>query len=134
MKLLVDTNLFLEVILRQERMEEARAVLSAYDRHELLVSDFTVHSIGVLLFREGMHDAFERFISDTLLEAGMFTVSLSPKDMEAVSGVARRFKLDFDDAYQYVVAQKHDLTIVSFDRDFDRTELGRKTPGKILET
>jgi len=41
------------------------------------------------------------------------------------------FKLDFDDAYQYIAAEKYDLTIVSFDSDFDRTTRGRKTPSEI---
>jgi hypothetical protein len=36
--------------------------------------------------------------------------------------VAKKFALDFDDAYQYVVAEKYDLQLVSFDADFDRTE------------
>lgn len=43
------------------------------------------------------------------------------------------YGLDFDDAYQYAVAEKHNLTLVSFDKDFDRTERGRKTPAEILE-
>jgi predicted nucleic acid-binding protein len=42
--------------------------------------------------------------------------------------------LDFDDAYQYVAADKHNLVIVSFDGDFDRTERGRKTPQAVLQT
>jgi len=36
--------------------------------------------------------------------------------------------LDFDDSYQYAVAQKYSLEIISFDADFDRTEKGRKIP------
>lgn len=39
-----------------------------------------------------------------------------------------------DDAYQYVTADKHNLVIVSFDADFDRTERGRKTPQAVLQT
>ncbi|MBN2466385.1 PIN domain-containing protein [candidate division WOR-3 bacterium] len=46
--------------------------------------------------------------------------------------VRKRFKLDIDDAYQYVAAKRHDLTLVSFDADFDRTDRGRKTPADIL--
>jgi predicted nucleic acid-binding protein len=42
-----------------------------------------------------------------------------------------RFNLDFDDAYQYVVAEKYNLTIISFDSDFDRTELKRKIREKL---
>jgi len=29
-------------------------------------------------------------------------------------------------------AEKHDLIIVSFDKDFDRTTRGRKTPAEII--
>nr|HID14904.1 PIN domain-containing protein [Anaerolineae bacterium] len=42
------------------------------------------------------------------------------------------FRLDFDDAYQYVAAEEYGLTLVSFDTDFDRTERGRKTPAQVL--
>jgi predicted nucleic acid-binding protein len=45
-----------------------------------------------------------------------------------------QFRLDFDDAYQYVGAEKYGLTLVSFDTDFDRTKLGRKTPDEVLRT
>ena len=45
----------------------------------------------------------------------------------------KQFKLNFDDAYQYVTAEKYGLTLVSFDTDFDHTEQGRKTPGEILK-
>ncbi len=45
----------------------------------------------------------------------------------------RRFNLDFDDAYQYVAAKRNDLLLVSLDADFDRTDLGRKTPADLLD-
>ena len=40
--------------------------------------------------------------------------------------------LDFDDAVQYVAAERDDLTLVSLDADFDRTPRGRKTPAQAL--
>jgi predicted nucleic acid-binding protein len=46
--------------------------------------------------------------------------------------VGRKFGLDFDDAYQYLAAVKYDLTLVSFDSDFDRTERGRRTPADVI--
>jgi len=133
MKLLLDTNVFLEVILRQERAEEAGAVLAAYDRHELFITIFSLHSVGVPLFREGKHDAFQQFLADMILDVGTAVIALSPEEMQGMASAARKFKLDFDDAYQYVAAEKYGLTIVSFDGDFDRTELGRKTPAEVLK-
>ncbi|MDQ2921379.1 MAG: hypothetical protein M3R52_07195 [Acidobacteriota bacterium] len=44
------------------------------------------------------------------------------------------FKLDFDDAYQYVAAERHDLIIVSFDRDFEKLPARKLTPQEVLET
>lgn len=44
----------------------------------------------------------------------------------------KSFTLDFDDAYQYLVSEKHDLEIISFDSDFDRTPKKRKTPAQVL--
>jgi len=46
--------------------------------------------------------------------------------------IKQKFNLDFDDVYQYVVAEKFDLTIVSFDSDFDKTYLGRKTLNDLI--
>lgn len=34
----------------------------------------------------------------------------------------KRQNLDYDDAYQYAVAEKHNPIVVSLDRHFDRTE------------
>ena len=44
---------------------------------------------------------------------------LGPEDMISVVLASRRFKLDYDDAYQYALAEKYNLIIVSFDSDFD---------------
>ncbi len=43
-----------------------------------------------------------------------------------------QFGLDFDDAYQYTVAEREDISIVSFDKHFDRTDRGRITPEQLL--
>jgi len=53
--------------------------------------------------------------------------------MEGLIETAQRFGLDFDNVYQYAVAECYGLTIVSFDADFDRTERGRKMPKDLLE-
>lgn len=130
MRLLIDTNVFLEVILAQEKAEEARDLLSKIEEHEFFISDYSLHSIGLLLFRRKQHDVFQQFLTDMISNAGVEMIALLAKDMEAVINAARKFNLDFDDAYQYVAAEQYGLTIVSFDSDFDRTEKGCKTPDK----
>jgi hypothetical protein len=46
--------------------------------------------------------------------------------------IAKKFRVDFDDAYQYSVARKYQITLVSFDKDFDRTDITRRTPAEII--
>ena len=59
-------------------------------------------------------------------------VSLTAKELDRVIDASTAFNLDFDDAYQYTIAAKYNLTIVSFDADFDRTDRGRKQPAALL--
>ena len=130
---MLDTNIFLEVILGQERADEARTLLSKVEEHEFFVSDYSLHSVGLLLFRRGKHEIFRRFLKDMILDPGVVVITLSAQEMERLIDVAQRFNLDFDDAYQYAVAERYDLTLVSLDSDFDRTERGRKVPKDLLE-
>jgi len=131
MRLLIDTNVFLEIILQQDKAEQAKTLLERTENHEFFISDYSLHSIGVLLFRRRQHDIFQEFLDDMTLNAGMTVISVFADGMRTIIEVAQKFNLDFDDAYQYVAAEKNDLNIVSFDSDFDRTERGRKTPAEI---
>jgi len=131
MKFLIDTNIFLEVLLGQSRATDAKDLLSKTVEHEFFMSDYSLHSIGLLLFRRKQHDVFRRFLADIFAIAGIRMISLLPRYMEEVTQTALKFGLDFDDAYQYAVADHYGLTIVSFDSDFDKTEKRRKTPDDI---
>jgi len=128
MRLLVDTNIFLEVILEQEKTKEAQVLLASTKEHDFFITDFSLHSVGLLLFRQGQHDAFRSFLTDMLLNAGINMAAVLAENMEVVVQASQQFNLDFDDAYQYAVAEQYDLTIISFDADFDRMERGHKTP------
>ena len=128
MRILVDTNVFLEILLDQAKADEARALLLQTDRHEFLISDYALHSIGVLLFRRNQLGTFASFVEDVIVSGCAALVSLAPGDMTAVMAAADRFRLDFDDAYQYAASRKLGLRLVSYDADFDRTPDGRLLP------
>ncbi|MFX0199440.1 MAG: PIN domain-containing protein [Candidatus Hodarchaeota archaeon] len=76
---------------------------------------------------------FEDFISDTIEDSGVGRIRLDTDDLKKVLSYIKRFKLDFDDAYQYAATEKYNLIIISFDNDFDRTERGRKIPEEIQQ-
>jgi len=42
-------------------------------------------------------------------------MALQPEDMEMIVHAACKFGLDFDDAYQYGICEKYNLTLVSLD-------------------
>ncbi len=129
---LLDTNIWLERMLAQERSEEVRAFLDRVPSDRLSTTDFSFHSIGVIPHRLDRREGFLRFVRDVFIEGGVAVVSLDVSEMEHLMDVSKRFGLDFDDAYQYVAAEIYDLVLVSFDGDFDRTERGRVTPGEVV--
>jgi uncharacterized protein len=130
-KYLVDTNIWLEVFLGQERADEARGFLEGTDADLLAISEFSLYSLGIILTRLKKNEVFLDFLSD-LLEGQTTVVRLEPLDLKPVVAFCQQFQLDFDDGYQYEVAEKYDLTIVSFDKGFERTTRGRRTPGEVI--
>jgi len=131
MRLFIDTNIFLEIILAQEKAKDAQELLSKIEEHYFFTSDFSLHSIGIFFFYRKQQEIFQQFLKDMIIDAGVSIISLPVSDMDRVVTTSKEFNLDFDDSYQYVVAEKYDLILVSFDSDFDRTSKGRKTPSEI---
>ncbi|MGI9108271.1 MAG: PIN domain-containing protein [Pyrinomonadaceae bacterium] len=71
-------------------------------------------------------------MEDVFVTGAITLVSVPPEETQRLIDAMSKFNLDFDDAYQYVAAEKQGLVIVSFDGDFNRTARGKKTPGEIL--
>ena len=129
---LVDTNVWLELLLEQQRADEVRRFLQSTEAHLLSMTEFSLYSIGIILTRLKKDDVFMDFLSDTMEDSGVGALRLDPTDLKQLLALRQQFQLDFDDAYQYAVAEKYNLVIVSFDSDFDRTTRGRKTPAEVL--
>jgi len=121
---LIDSNIWLELLLEQEKAEEVRQFLETVETDEISMTEFTLYSIGLItIFRE--------FISDILEESCVERICLSASDFKKLLSVRQKFGLDFDDAYQYVAAKSNGLILVSFDTDFDRTDINRKMPREL---
>jgi len=129
---LVDTNIWLERLLAQEQAEQVGRFLEKVPPRELLITDFTLHSVGIVLTRLRHGEAFIRFVQDVLVDGAVGLASLGPEDMQKLLGVMQEYALDLDDAYQYVAAGTKGAVIVSLDGDLDRTPQGRKTPQLVL--
>ena len=110
---LVDTNVWLERLLDQAGAGEVARFLERIPAEQLAISDFSFHSIGLILTRLGQTDALLRFVQDAFGEGPVSLLHLEAGDTVDLVDAMRHFKLDFDDAYQYAAAEKYGLTIVT---------------------
>ncbi len=116
---LIDTNIFLEVLLGQEKVQECKDFL-VNNLGCLEISDFTLHSIGFILGRYNKIEEFQMFINEVVNST--LILSLPLEEYPNLVQYINMFKLDFDDAYQYSLARLYGLKIVSMDKDFLRVK------------
>jgi len=130
---LLDTNIFLEVLLEQEKANEVKAFFQNTNLHDINLSDLALHSIGIILYRFKKFELFEMFVNDVILN-GAKIASLNPRELLEMNHSMVNFNLDFDDAYQYQIAKGSGFQIISFDKDFDKTDLKRKEPLEVINS
>jgi predicted nucleic acid-binding protein len=130
---LVDTNVWLERLLDQEKSEITSDFFNLIPTDELFVSDFSIHSIGVILSRLKKYEVFETFIDDLFVNGQLEQLTLDPIDLLDVMNNIQKYKLDFDDSYQFAIAQKFDLILITFDKDFNVRGIKKNTPDQIIE-
>ena len=117
MTYLVDTNILIEILFEQKEGSKCEQFLNNHIDH-LFLSDFSLHSIGVILFRNQREELFEEFCNDVLPEISILSL---PKGVYSeITSLVEKLNLDFDDAYQVLVAKEFDLKIVTLDKDFKR--------------
>jgi predicted nucleic acid-binding protein len=119
MNSLVDTNVFLEILLGQSASQRCKDFLGN-DPGANWISDFSLHSIGVLLFRKNRAELFRQFTADTLPQLTILT--LTSTGYTEVIAARDKFGFDFDDAYQFCIAKEAGLGIATQDKDFERVK------------
>jgi len=130
---LIDTNIWLERLLDQDKSKDVGNLLGRVPSEQLFITDFTFHSICLILCKLQKRDALKQFVRDAFVDGSVSLIHLAPRHIDGVISVMRKYSLDFDDAYQYSAAEQYGLTIISFDSDFDRTDNGRKTPEQAIK-
>lgn len=129
---LLDTNIWLERLLNQSKAQDVKLFLDRVADSELALSDFSLHSICVILGRSRKLALLDQFLNDLFVQGRVSLLSLPGADLPRVSAAMRTQRLDFDDAYQYALAKRDQLTFLSLDADFDATDLPRQTPAQAL--
>ena len=133
-KIVIDANIFLEFLLKQERTAESVALMKRVEdgKFEAYITSFSLHSIEVILDRRKDSVLLEEFLDNVIQTQGLQIYQTEPIEEKDISALTRTLQLDFDDTLQYFVAKKLGAQLVSFDHDFDSTDLQRIEPRALL--
>ncbi|AFA39861.1 putative nucleic acid-binding protein, contains PIN domain [Pyrobaculum oguniense TE7] len=124
---LIDANVFLELLYRRQRWAESYRFLEKVKSGEVrgYVLQFAVHGVSAILAKP---ELVEIFLSEIATWRGLEIVKSDLGDEIEAARAATRVGLDFDDGLHYNYAKKLGVPIVSFDRDFDKTDVKRLEP------
>src|SRR3972149_9141095 len=111
---LVDTNVWLERLLDQERAEDIRRFLDETPSERLFITDFAFHPIGVVMSKLNRMEALLRFVQDAFMDGAVALVHLKPEETQRIASVIKHFNLDFDDGYPYLGGGENDLSTIIF--------------------
>ena len=132
---LIDTNIFLEVLLGQDKQDECILFLKLVEQDSIkaAATTFTVHSIEVIMNNYHKTDELRIFLESITELKGLkiYNTTIS-EEINAIEEMEAG--LDFDDALQVSAARTLNVDIVSYDRHFDKVkDLNRKTPKEVLQ-
>jgi predicted nucleic acid-binding protein len=131
---LVDTNIFLEILLARPRKEECKKLLSQLrdGKKTGLVTDFTVHSIIVTMDSLNKLAELRTFLSSLTAYKGLHVHNTNIIDEIKAIQIAIQNQLDMDDAVQYTIALNTNAeAIISFDKHFNNLKTPRKEPHQM---
>lgn len=92
---LIDTNIFLEIILNQSKNEDCKNFLINNQRN-LFISDFSLHSIGVILFRQKMNNYFNLFLQG--ITNIIDVISMPLNQLSSITDASKKYNLRTPDS------------------------------------
>lgn len=117
---LIDTNIFLELLLDQKKKRQAKAILEQIENGEInaIMSGYSLHSIEFILSVKRKNDILKEFLKslNDFPNISIYHTTLE-EDLEILN-IVEQTGLDFDDANQYYIAKKFEAGIITFDNDF----------------
>ncbi len=119
---LVDTNIFLELFLDQEKKDKAGEIFKKIENKEIkaVLSGFALHTIEYVLSLKNRTDILRDFLFSISSFENLSVYFTSVEEDLEIINISEKLKLDFDDANQYFVAKKFGAGIITFDKDFKK--------------
>lgn len=134
--MLIDSNIILEIIFKQERWRESLDLIKAIKENlineNIYITRFSLSAIEAACKKENQD--FLRELLLLIYEGKILIPKLDISDDLMINSVREDLGLDFDDAMQFVATQKAGTYIVTFDKDFKNKPIQIKTPKEILKT
>jgi len=133
---LIDTNIFLEILLAQEKKDECIALFKEIENDNIsaAVTKFSIHSIEVIMGNYRLTDELRIFLESLseLKSLHIYTTNISD-EINAIDEM--ELGLDFDDALQVSTARELNAEIISFDKHFNNLEgIQRLNPSDVVYT
>jgi len=130
---LLDTNVWLELLLDQTQAEIVKELLNFVPSENLYISDFSLHSIGVILHKLRKISIFDDFITDLFSNGNVTCLNIEPLDNLEISKLITSKSLDYDDSYQAIVSRNFNIHLVTFDKDFKKSGVKSISPKEAIE-
>lgn len=124
--MLIDANIFLEVLLKQEKNDACANFLRTVQKGEIkaTITTFTIDGITLALDRHGQNTANIKIFFHSLFNYAGLRIYMPTMDdrLKAITHMA--LGLDFEDAITLqCTLSNNEKEIMSFDRDFDRIKV-----------
>ncbi len=130
---LIDANVFLELLYKRQRWKESYRFLEMVRSGEVkgYVLQFAIHGISAILAKP---ELVEAFLAEISTWRGLEVIKSGLEEEMEAARTAAGVGLDFDDGLHYYYAKRLGVAIVSFDKDFDKTDVKRLEPGEAAGT
>lgn len=131
---LIDTNIFLEILLDRENSEDCKLFLKKIEKEgpTAIVTGFSLHTIAIIMEKLKSLEDYKIFLETIMGIKGLLLYSTMPSEEIEICDISKKKKLDFDDSLHYFVAKKLSLKLVSYDKHFDGKDIERVEPKDIL--
>lgn len=134
MSYLIDTNIFLEVMLSRKRKDECKEFLKQVSAGKIrgILTDFSLYSIMITMVNYKKYQEIRKFLTTLTAYKGLTVYNCTLDDKINCVDIVLNEKLDVDDSMQYASAiSLQAKAIVSFDAHFDGLKLPREEPASV---
>jgi len=124
--MLIDANIFLEVLCTQEKANECKKILKEIQKGKKLaiLTNFTIDTILIAMERYKIEiEKKQIFLKSILRYKGLTIYNISIKDRLLALQLIEKYNLDYEDAITLQAALTMNIKkFLSFDKHFDRVK------------